>query len=76
MLLANESVAAQLMGLNRPAVYRIHEPPDEKRLAEFREDILSHRIPCGNLSSRPEVQKLLAMQEDCPKIVVKRDWYY
>ena len=54
------------MGLNRPAVYRIHEPPDEKRLAEFREDILSHRIPCGNLSSRPEVQKLLARLGSLP----------
>src|SRR5204863_1864897 len=47
------------MGLHRPAVYRIHEPPDEKRLEEYREDVLSHHIPCGNLSNRREVQKLL-----------------
>jgi ribonuclease R len=59
MLLANEAVAARLMGMNRPAVYRIHEPPDEKRLQEYREEVLSHRIPCGNLANRQEVQKLL-----------------
>jgi ATP-dependent Clp endopeptidase proteolytic subunit ClpP len=59
MLLANEAVAARLMELKRPAVYRIHEPPDDKRLAEYREDVLSHRIQCGNLSNRREVQRLL-----------------
>lgn len=59
MLLANEAVAGRLMALNRPAVYRIHEPPDEKRLEEYREEVLSHQIQCGNLSNRREVQKLL-----------------
>ena len=33
MLLANEAVAARLMALRRPAVYRVHEPPDERALA-------------------------------------------
>jgi ribonuclease R len=66
MLLANEAVAARLMGLHRPTLYRIHEPPDEKRLQEFREDILSHRIQCGNLSNRKEVQKLLAKLNALP----------
>jgi ribonuclease R len=59
MLLANEAVAGRLMGLNRPALYRIHEPPDDKRLQEYREDVLSHHIQCGNLSNRQEVQRLL-----------------
>jgi ribonuclease R len=60
MLLANEAVAGRLMGLNRPSVYRIHESPKEKRLNDYREDVLSHRVPCGNLTHRPEVQKLLS----------------
>ncbi|MBX7208953.1 MAG: ribonuclease R [Verrucomicrobiaceae bacterium] len=60
MLLANEAVAARLMQTDRPAVYRIHEPPKEKRLVEYRDEVLSHRVPCGNLSHRPEVQRLLA----------------
>jgi len=55
-----------LMGLNRPAVYRIHEPPDDKRLAEYREEVLGHHIQCGNLSNRPEVQKLLAKLNTLP----------
>ncbi len=59
MLLANEAVAARLMALRRPALYRVHEPPDPKRLEEFRQEVLSHHIQCGHLSSRHEVQKLL-----------------
>lgn len=59
MLLANEAVAARLMNLNRPAIYRVHEHPDERRLREYREDVLSHHVPCGNLSRPFEVQKLL-----------------
>jgi ribonuclease R len=66
MLLANEAVATNLMRSNKPAVYRIHEPPKEKKLQEFREDILSHRIHCGDLTHRPEVQKLLARLNTLP----------
>ena len=66
MLLANEAVAARLLALNRPALHRIHEPPDAKRLEEYREDVLSHRIQCGNLSNRREVQKLLQKLNTLP----------
>jgi ribonuclease R len=59
MLLANEAAAARLMAERRPAIYRIHEEPNEKRLQEYREEVLSHNVPCGNLRHRPEVQKLL-----------------
>lgn len=59
MLLANEAVAARLMSLRRPALYRVHEPPAERRLREYREEVLSHHVPCGNLNHRPEVQRLL-----------------
>src|SRR4029077_1080111 len=38
---------------------RIHEEPDEKRLQEYREEVLSHNVTCGNLRTRGEVQKLL-----------------
>ncbi|MCX6926548.1 MAG: ribonuclease R [Verrucomicrobia bacterium] len=66
MLLANEAVAGRLMALNRPAVYRIHEPHDVKRLQDYREDVLSHHIQCGNLSNRHEVQKLLEKLNHLP----------
>jgi ribonuclease R len=59
MLLANEAVGAHLRQRNRPAIYRVHEPPTERRLLEFREEVLSHDLPCGNLRHRPEVQTLL-----------------
>ncbi len=47
------------MGQHTPAVYRVHEEPDERRLQEYREEVLSHHVPCGNLTKRSEVQKLL-----------------
>jgi ribonuclease R len=59
MLLANEAVAGRLMTQHTPAVYRVHESPDERRLQEYRQDVLSQHIPCGNLGQPAEVQKLL-----------------
>jgi ribonuclease R len=59
MLLANEAAAIRLKDLKRPAIYRVHEPPDETRLEEFRQDVLNHQIRCGNLRGRAEIQRLL-----------------
>jgi len=59
MLLANEAVAGRLMSQHTPAVYRVHEEPDERRLQEYRQDVLSQNVPCGNLRQTTEVQKLL-----------------
>ena len=59
MLLANEAVAARLMNQKVKAIYRVHEEPDPRRLQEYREEVLSHQVPCGNLANRAEVQKLL-----------------
>ncbi|HTA95476.1 MAG TPA: ribonuclease R [Verrucomicrobiae bacterium] len=59
MLLANEAVATRLMSLRTPAVYRIHEEPDARRLQEYRSEVLAHHVQCGNLSHPAEVQKLL-----------------
>jgi ribonuclease R len=59
MLLANEAVATRLMSQHLKAIYRVHEEPDERRLQEYREEVLSHHVPCGNLTKRAEVQKLL-----------------
>ena len=59
MLLANEAAATRLMSLNLKAIYRVHEEPDEKRLLEYREEVLSHNVACGNLRLRGEIQRLL-----------------
>ena len=48
MLLANEAVATRLMGANLKAIYRVHETPDERRLREYRDEVLSHNVPCGS----------------------------
>jgi ribonuclease R len=37
MLAANEAVAAHLEAAEVPAIYRIHEPPDPKRIMDFEE---------------------------------------
>src|SRR5688572_1074045 len=66
MLLANEAVATRLMNQRRPCVYRVHEEPNEKRLQEYREEVLSHNVPCGNLRLRPEVQRLLQRLSSLP----------
>ena len=66
MLLANEAVAGRLMGRNVPAIYRVHEEPDERRLQEYREELLSHHVPCANLTKRSEVQKLLQKLDTIP----------
>src|SRR5690348_7063181 len=66
MLLANEAVAGRLMSQRQKAIYRVHEEPDERRLNEFREDVLSHQIPCGNLTRRPEVSRLLQKLDTIP----------
>jgi ribonuclease R len=60
MLLANEAVATRLMALQTPAIYRIHEEPDARRLQEYRQEVLAHNVQCGNLSHAAEIQKLLA----------------
>jgi ribonuclease R len=66
MLLANEAVAKRLLTMKRQAIHRVHESPDERRLQEFREEVLSHHIPCGNLTRRPEVQKVLQRLNTLP----------
>ena len=60
MLLANEAVATRLMTLRTPAIYRIHEEPELRRLQEYRQEVMAHNVQCGNLSQPAEVQKLLA----------------
>ncbi len=59
MLLANETVATRLTQLQRPTLHRVHEHPDPRRLQEFRNTLRLHRIPCGDLNDRKELQRLM-----------------
>lgn len=66
MLLANEAAAKRLRQLRRPALYRVHEPPEPARLEEYRQEVLSHNIPCGNLLKREELRRLLQRLKQTP----------
>ena len=67
MLLANELTARELMRHRQPSIYRIHEMPDAEKLLEFREAVLIHGIQCGDLSRRPELEKLLSAVRGKPQ---------
>ena len=60
MLAANEAVARELKNRAIPTVYRVHEDPDPEKLAEYREFVLSFNYKVGDLTHRPELQRLLA----------------
>ena len=47
MLAANEAVAAELQAAEFPMIYRIHEPPDPKRVLEFEEIAASYGYSLG-----------------------------
>jgi ribonuclease R len=40
-------------------LHRVHEAPDERRLRDYRANVLRQRVPCGDLRDRSEVMKLL-----------------
>ncbi|NWG12899.1 MAG: ribonuclease R [Acidobacteria bacterium] len=48
MLLANETVAARLAESGGPALYRVHEEPDRRKVAEFAEFSLALGYPLGS----------------------------
>jgi len=67
MLAANEVVAHEIKRRGAPSIYRIHEDPDPDRLNDYRELAMTYGFRAGNLSHRPEVQKLLAAIRGTPE---------
>ena len=67
MLLANELVGREFKDRRQPAIHRVHEKPDADKLAEFREVAAANGLPCGDLSNRSEVQRLLAAAKGQPQ---------
>lgn len=66
MLAANEAVAETLKNEHRPAIYRVHENPDEAKLKEFGEQckLYGHRV--GDLTQRKHLVSLLASLKGSP----------
>ncbi len=61
MLAANEAVGRELKNASMPTVYRVHEDPDPQKLADYREMVLGYGLRVGDLTQRPELQRLIAM---------------
>ena len=67
MLAANEVVARELKHRNTPAIYRIHEDPDNDRLLDFRTLAATYGFRAGDITKRRELQKLLASTKGTPE---------
>ncbi|MBE2216436.1 MAG: RNB domain-containing ribonuclease [Opitutaceae bacterium] len=59
MLAANEAVARLLREAGLPALYRVHDEPDEDRLLELQEFLGTFGVQCGDLTQRAELNRLL-----------------
>jgi ribonuclease R len=70
MLLANELVARETRKRSFSSVYRIHEEPDQQKLAEYREQVRSYGIEIGDLAQRREMQHFLKMVVGRPEEAV------
>jgi ribonuclease R len=67
MLLANEAVARLTRSHKLPSLYRVHDEPDEARLAELRQYLATFSIKVGDLTDRDEVVRLLALLKNHPQ---------
>lgn len=67
MLAANEAVARELRQADLPAVYRVHDKPDEDRLDELREFLATFGVECGDLNVREEMMRTLEKLRDHPQ---------
>ncbi len=64
MLAANEAVARETKRNGFPGIYRVHEKPDEQKLYELSETMLTYGVDTGDLNNKPEVVKLLKQIKD------------
>ena len=70
MLLANETVAAHLVNNDMPALHRVHEPPDLKKVEEFEAFIttLGYSLGSSGGTVRPKhFQKLIDRMKGTPE---------
>ncbi len=70
MLAANEAVARHLQFIPSPALYRVHDRPDDRKLADLRAVLepLGYRVPDSDEEVTPAVfQSILAQAEGKPE---------
>ncbi|NCG08257.1 MAG: RNB domain-containing ribonuclease, partial [Verrucomicrobia bacterium] len=67
MLSANEQVARQMKRNRFPCLYRVHDEPEEEKLQELRQTMVSFGISCGNLTKSREMSALLQQLKEHPQ---------
>ncbi len=72
MLLANEAVARLTRTHKLPSLYRVHDDPDETKLADLRQFLATFGIKVGDLMHRDEVVRLLAQLKHHPQGFILR----
>ncbi len=72
MLMANEAVARLTRSNHLPSLYRVHDDPDETKLAEYRQFLVTFNLKVGDLMKREEVVRLLGVLKDHPQGYILR----
>lgn len=67
MLAANEQVARVMKRQNYPCIYRVHDEPEEEKLRELRETMITFGVQCGNLQKPREMTALLKKLKEHPQ---------
>ena len=67
MLSANEQVARVMKRQNFPCIYRVHDEPEEEKLRELRETMITYGVQCGNLQKPREMTNLLKKLKEHPQ---------
>lgn len=60
MVAANEAVAVEMINRQMPAIYRIHEPPQEERIEDLTADLETMGFTPGNLKVRKNLAGFLS----------------
>jgi ribonuclease R len=66
MILANECVAKKLHKHNCPTIARLHEPPNEEKIADLTEQLLFFGFAPGDLNNQKNLAKFLLSVKDDP----------
>ncbi|MEM8868230.1 MAG: RNB domain-containing ribonuclease [Verrucomicrobiota bacterium] len=67
MLAANEQVARIMKRENFPCIYRVHDEPEDEKLQELRQTMITFGVKCGNLTKPREMANLLKKLKDHPQ---------
>jgi ribonuclease R len=67
MLAANEAVARVTRQHRLPALYRVHDDPDEEKLQEYRKELATFGVTVGDLTQRGEISRLLNVLKTHPQ---------